>query len=138
MRQDKDFKTQHQKEQLVNHFIINNGFLSSYNPVLIDDPKYQVMGIDLSCYNNNSYPIYMDFKLKNSNNFWKSETWGVEILRFTGYDISDGWFVAKNQMSNLYTFIEAESKSKSWSDIDSVELVVFKKQKLISKKQLLK
>lgn len=133
MRQDKEFKNQHQKEQLVNHFIINNGFLSSYNPVLIDDPKYQVMGVDLSCCNNNSYPIYMDFKLKNSNNFQKYDNWSVEIFRYTGYDIIDGWFIAKNQITNVYSFLEAESKSKSWSDIDSVELVVFKKQKLISK-----
>lgn len=133
MRQDKEFKTQHQKEQLVNEFIINHGFLSSYNPILIDDPKYQVMGIDLSCYNNNSYPIYMDFKLKNSNNFQKYDNWSVEILRYTGYDIIDGWFISKNQKTNVYTYIEAESKLNSWEDIDSVELVLFRKQKLISK-----
>lgn len=132
MRKDKEFKTQHQKEQLVNQFIINNGFLSSYNPVLIDDPKYQVMGVDLSCCNNKSYPIYMDFKLKNSNNFQKSDNWSVEILRYTGYDIIDGWFIAKNQITNVYSFLEAESKLSSWDDIDSVQLVLVRKQKLIS------
>ena len=135
MRQDKEYKTQHQKEQLVNQFIINNGFLSSYNPVLIDDPVYQVKGVDLSCYNNNSYPIYMDFKLKNSNNFQKYDNWSVEIFRYTGYDIIDGWFIAKNQITNVYSFLEADSKLSSWYDIDSVQLVLVKKQKLISKIQ---